>query len=75
MLTRTASSVAAVECMFSTMSINFNDKRSRLTADKANRMFFIRDNFTFLSIKGILNEFDSAHLPYDNAQLLAVGIA
>jgi len=46
-LTRSASSVA-VECMFSTMGLILNGKRSRLSGDKANAISFIHDNFAFL---------------------------
>lgn len=48
-LTRSALSVA-VECMFSTMGLILNGKRSRLSGDKANAISFILDNFAFLDM-------------------------
>jgi hypothetical protein len=46
-LTRSASSVE-VECMFSTMGLILNGKRSCLTADRADSLSFIHDNAAFL---------------------------
>ena len=43
-LTRSASSVQ-VECMFSTMGLILNGKRSRLSAQSADALSFIHDNF------------------------------
>jgi hypothetical protein len=43
-LTRSASSVD-VECMFSTMGLILNGKRSRLSAQSADALSFIHDNF------------------------------
>lgn len=43
-LTRSASSVQ-VECMFSTMGLILNGKRSRLNAQSADALSFIHDNF------------------------------
>ena len=48
-LTRSASSVE-VECMFSTMGIILNGKRSCLTADRADSLSFIHDNASFLQM-------------------------
>jgi len=43
-LTRSASSVD-VECMFSTMGLILDGKRSRLSAQSADALSFIHDNF------------------------------
>ena len=43
-LTRSASSVD-VECMFSTMGLILNGKRSRLSTQSADALSFIHDNF------------------------------
>jgi len=40
----------AVECMFSTMGLILNGKRSRFSGDKTNAISFIHDNFAFLDI-------------------------
>lgn len=43
-LTRSASSVD-VECMFSTMGLILNGKRSQLSVQSADELSFIHDNF------------------------------
>jgi len=40
----------AVECMFSTMGLILNGKRSRIGLDKANAISFIYDSFAFLDM-------------------------
>ena len=47
-LSRSASSID-VECMFSTMGLILNGKRSRLSAKMADELSFIHDNFFLIN--------------------------
>lgn len=51
-MTRSASSVD-VECMFSTMGLILNGKRSRLSSQRADRLCFIHDNISYLDLSKI----------------------